>query len=337
MSVVLAGILKRSLLIAALVSFRLGLLLVLPFALWGTAMAAMAPLLATAGPEFVAALRLLPAGVALLLALPRLNASWTIAPQDRGWFLVFTLVDATVFQFCLAHGLRNTGAGLGSVLIDSQPLMVALLARSLFGELINPVGWFGLMLGLAGIVCLGVPDSLLSHWWLLGDAVPASGLWEGGTGWMLAAAVAMALGTVLSRYACSASHPVTVTGWHMVLGGLPLLAWHGLDPTTSFLPAWSAGDWVLMGYASLFGSALAYGLFFWFATQRELTAFSSLGFLTPVFALASGGLWLQERLSPLQWGGVLLVLLSVVLVSQRRRCWEPNALETLESVDGTGA
>ena len=77
MSVVLARILKRSLLIAALVSFRLGLLLVLPFALWGTAMAAMAPLLATSGPEFVAALRLLPAGVALLLALPRLNASWT--------------------------------------------------------------------------------------------------------------------------------------------------------------------------------------------------------------------------------------------------------------------
>ena len=50
-------------------SIRLGLLMVLPFALWGTAMAAMAPLLATGGPELVAALRLLPAGLALLVAL----------------------------------------------------------------------------------------------------------------------------------------------------------------------------------------------------------------------------------------------------------------------------
>jgi hypothetical protein len=42
-------------------SLRLGLLMLLPFALWGTAMAAMAPLVASAGPLLVAALRLLPA------------------------------------------------------------------------------------------------------------------------------------------------------------------------------------------------------------------------------------------------------------------------------------
>ena len=51
-----------------------------------------------------------------------------------------------------------------------------------------------------------------------------------------------------------------------------------------------------MGYASLLGSALAYGLFFWFANQRDLTSFSSLGFLTPVFALATGG-WLLGAVS----------------------------------------
>ena len=318
-----------------MVSMRLGLLMVLPFALWGTAMAAMAPLLASGGPELVASLRLVPAGLALLLSLPMLGASWRIAPQDRLWFVVFTLIDATVFQFCLARGLQETGAGLGSVLIDSQPLMVALLARSLFAEAINPVGWFGLMLGLAGIVCLGVPSDLLRHWWLLGDSVPLSGLWEGGTAWMLAAAVAMALGTVISRYACSASHPVTVTGWHMLLGGLPLLAWHAWDPAYQLIPAWTPDQWLLMGYASLFGSALAYALFFWFANRRELTAFSTLGFLTPVFALASGGLWLQERLAPLQWIGVVMVLMSVVLVSQRRRCWEPSpAVVAMEGGEG---
>ena len=95
-----------------MVSIRLGLLMVLPFALWGTAMAAMGPLLASGGPELVASLRLVPAGLALLLALPVLGASWRIAPQDRLWFVVFTLIDATVFQFCLARGLQETGAGL---------------------------------------------------------------------------------------------------------------------------------------------------------------------------------------------------------------------------------
>ena len=72
--------------------------------------------------------------------------------------------------------------------------------------------------------------------------------------------------------------------------------------------------------------ALAYGLFFWFANQRDLTSFSSLGFLTPVFALATGGWLLGERLDLLQWIGVVMVLVSVIFVSQRRRFWEPLPL-----------
>ena len=113
--------------------------MVLPFALWGTAMAAMAPLVSSGGVETVASLRLLPAGVALLIAVPLLGRSWTIASDDWVWFLIFTVIDASLFQFFLVRGLAETGAGLGSVLIDSQPLMVALLARSLFGDLINPI------------------------------------------------------------------------------------------------------------------------------------------------------------------------------------------------------
>ena len=67
--------------------------------------------------------------------------------------------------------------------------------------------------------------------------------------------------------------------------------------------------------------ALAYGLFFWFASREELTSFSTLAFLTPVFALITGGVWLGERLFLLQWIGVVLVLISVLFVSQRRRFW----------------
>lgn len=301
-----------------------GLLMVLPFALWGTAMAAMAPLVRSGGAELVACLRLLPAGVVLLVAVPYLGRSLVIDPGDRGWFLLFTLVDGVLFQWFLAKGLQGTGAGLGSVLIDSQPLVVALLARWLFAESINPIGWIGLVVGLAGIVCLGVPSPLLQHWWLQVDAVaPLQEGWQAGTGWMLLAALAMAFGTVLSRYACRGSDPVSVTGWHMVLGGLPLLAWHGLDASTALIPPWTTLDWVQMAYASLLGSALAYALFFWFANREDLTGFTTLGFLTPVFALASGGVLLGERLEALQWLSVLLVLLSVLLVSQRQRLWEP--------------
>ena len=204
-----------------------------------------------------------------------------------------------------------------------------LVIRSLFGEAINPVGWVGLLVGLLGILCLGLPESLLRQWWLMGPEVLGESAWSHGELWMLAAALAMALGTVLSRYACRHSHPAAVTGWHMLIGGVPLLLLQALAPGRPLWPEWTWPEWGLMAYASLLGSALAYGLFFWFATRRDLTGFSTLGFLTPVFALLSGGIWLQERLTALQWVGVCLVLLSVVLVSQRRRFWEPSMAETL--------
>ena len=302
-------------------SLRLWFLMVLPFALWGTAMTAMAPLLAGAGPLLVAGLRLVPAGLVLLLWGQWNSRGLAIDPRDRLWFLLFTLVDATLFQGLLARGLEGTGAGLGSVLIDCQPLLVALMARALFMESINPIGWMGLAIGLAGIVCIGLPAELLGHWWLLADPPVVQQLFQPGEGWMLLAAVAMAAGTVLIRFASHHSDPVSVTAWHMVLGGLPLLGVHALQRTDASL-AWTASDWVRMGYASLLGSALAYGLFFWFANQRDLTSFSSLGFLTPVFALATGGWLLGERLDLLQWIGVVMVLVSVILVSQRRRFWE---------------
>jgi drug/metabolite transporter (DMT)-like permease len=72
-----------------------------------------------------------------------------------------------------------------------------------------------------------------------------------------------------------------------------------------------------MAYATIFGSAIAYGLFFYFASSGNLTSLSALTFLTPVFALLFGNLILSEVLSSIQWTGVALTLVSIYLVNQR--------------------
>ena len=51
----------------------------------------------------------------------------------------------------------------------------------------------------------------------------------------------------------------------------------------------------------------------------------ALTFLTPVFALLCGLVLLQERLRPLQWVGVALALVSVILLNRRRELWEGSA------------
>lgn len=295
------------------------LLLIAPFFFWGTAMVAMKAVIPHTTPLFMAGVRLVPAGVLVLIVATILGK-----PQPKSWIAwlwisLFALVDGTMFQGFLAEGLQRTGAGLGSVMIDSQPLAVAILALWLFGDRIGLWGFLGLFIGVLGISLIGLPDQWIID--LLHKNVSAiAGSWEAlfasGEWLMLLAALSMAVGTILIRYVCRYADPVVATGWHMILGGLPLLArscgvesqqWINID----------LGGWLALGYSTVFGSAVAYGLFFYFASSGSLTSLSSLTFLTPVFALFFGNLFLGELLSPLQWVGVGLTLISIYLVNQR--------------------
>lgn len=319
-------------------------LLIAPFFFWGTAMVAMKGVIPDTTPFFMAGVRLVPAGLLVLMAGMVMGR-----PQPRGWrawawILLFALVDGSLFQGFLAQGLVRTGAGLGSVMIDSQPLAVALMALWLFGERIGFWGWVGLALGVLGISLLGLPEALI---WATLDQVRAglmglasfsqlpqtsidasdvliyvqgllNHLFQNGQWLMLLAALSMAVGTVVARVVCRYADPVAVTGWHMMLGGVPLFGLSAQLESEQWVHL-NSSQWMSLGYATVFGSAIAYALFFYFASSGSLTSLSSLTFLTPVFALLFGNLFLAEVLSPLQWIGVSLTLVSIYLINQRDR------------------
>jgi drug/metabolite transporter (DMT)-like permease len=102
----------------------------------------------------------------------------------------------------------------------------------------------------------------------------------------------------------------------MIIGGLPLWGISSVVESQQWQNL-AISDWVSLSYATVFGSAIAYGLFFYFASSGSLTSLSSLTFLTPIFALLFGNLFLSEILSPLQWVGVSLTLVSIYLINQR--------------------
>ncbi len=295
------------------------LVLIAPFFLWGTAMVAMKGVIADTTPLFMAAVRLLPAGVLILI-----TATIMGKPQPKGWLawlwiILFALVDGVLFQGFLAEGLVRTSAGLGSVMIDSQPLAVALLSLWLFQEHIGLWGWLGLGLGVIGISLIGLPHELIFQFF--DPNVNASiGNWQdvlsSGEWLMLLAALSMAVGTVMIRFVCRYADPVMATGWHMILAGLPLWGISSVVESHQWQNL-TISEWMALGYATVFGSAIAYGLFFYFASSGSLTSLSSLTFLTPVFALLFGNLILSEVLTPLQWVGVGLTLISIYLINQR--------------------
>lgn len=315
------------------------LLLISPFFFWGTAMVAMKGVIPHTTPFFMAGVRLVPAGILVILVGMLSGRPQPKTWQAWLWISIFGLVDATLFQGFLAQGLVRTGAGLGSVMIDSQPLAVAILSLWLFQETIGFWGWLGLAIGIIGISLIGLPDD-----WILGlfnpqlftTSADLTQLFNSGQWLMLLAALSMAVGTVLVRWVCRYADPVIGTGWHMIIGGLPLFGLSAILETQQWQNIDLSG-WVAMGYSTIFGSAISYGLFFYFASSGSLTSLSSLTFLTPVFALLFGNFFLQEVLSPLQSMGVGLTLVSIYLVNQRDTLAEKLKLKRSPDVDPSPA
>ena len=282
-------------------------------------MVAMKGVIPYTTPFFMAGIRLVPAGflvllVAIFLKLPQ-PKTW----QGWLWILAFAIVDGAMFQGFLAQGIVKTGAGLGSVMIDSQPLAVALLSRLLFGEIIGLWGWLGLSFGVFGISLIGLPDRWI-YSLFAGDftAVHVNwlGLFDNGEWLMLLASLSMAIGTVMIAYVSRHVDPVVATGWHMIIGGLPLFGLSWLQESQQWQNM-SVESWLALGYATVFGSAIAYGIFFYLASKGNLTSLSALTFLTPIFALLFGTILLSETLSSIQSLGVFLTVISIYLINQR--------------------
>ncbi len=316
--------------------FLTPLWLISPFFLWGTAMVAMKGIIPHTTPLFIAGFRLLPAGILVLIFAALMGKS-----QPQGWLawlwiILFAIVDGLLFQGFLAEGLVRTGAGLGSAIIDSQPIAVALLSLWLLQEHIGFWGWLGLGLGVIGISLIGLNQDLLSH--LLNSANMAidisQPLFSGGEWLMLLAALSMAVGTVMIPFVTQYTDPVIATGWHMVLAGLPLWTISAIFEDGQWQNL-VMSDWLALGYSTVFGSAIAYGLFFYFAASGNLTSLSSLTFFTPIFALIFGNLFLSEALSSIQWVGVCLTLISIYLINQRKVLSRPEWTNTLNAEETT--
>jgi len=302
--------------------------LLFPFFLWGTAMVAMKGVIPDTTPLFLGGMRIFPAGVLVIVASMIFKRPQPQGWLAWGWIALFALIDGTLFQGFLAEGLVRTGAGLGSVMIDTQPLTVAILCSLLFGDRIGKIGWIGLFFGIIGVSLIGLPDEWIWQG-LQGNfaslSLDTSRLFDNGEWLMLLASLSMAVGTILIRYVSRHADPVVATGWHMMLGGIPLFLLSGIQESQQWQNITFNG-WMAISYAAIFGSAIAYGLFFYLASVRNLTSFASLTFLTPVFALLFGNLLLSEELSQLQWIGVGITLFSIYLINQRQR-FQPASSE----------
>ena len=261
--------------------------------IWGSTYIVTSELLPPDRPFTAALIRVLPAGLLLVLLMRRL-------PARSEWLrvLILSALNIGVFQALLFVAAYRLPGGLAAVVGAIGPLLVMGLAWSVEGRQPAHLALLASVLGVAGMGVL-----LLS---------PRT-VWEPvGIAAALAGTACMATGTYLTRRWQPSLPVLALTGWQLLLGGLMLapVAWLADAP----LPALSLPQ--LMGYAylCLAGALLAYGLWFRGIARLSSVAVSSLGLLSPLMAVVLGWVILGQTMTGWSMLGLLMVLASVLAV-----------------------
>ncbi len=264
-------------------------------AIWGSTYIVTTEFLAGFSPMTVALLRALPAGLLLLLIGRQL-------PSGIWWPRAFILgaLNIAIFLSLLFVAAYRLPGGVAATVASVQPLFAVFLAALLLGSPVRLLALLAALIGIGGVALLVL--------------APHAALDPAGVAAGLAAAAAMALGSILTRKWRSPVPLLTFTAWQLTAGGLllvPVVLLFG-----PVIPMPTSGNLLGLLWLGLIGGALTYALWFRGIGRLEATVVSSLLFLSPLTAVLLGWVFLDQALSWSQIAGIVLVIGSIWL-SQR--------------------
>ncbi len=196
------------------------------------------------------------------------------------------------------------GAGLATVLANIQVIFVGVMAWVLFGE--RPTGKAFTMVpvvltGVALISGLGRPDAY--------GVDPVLGVFLGLLSGACYAAFLL-LFRSSNRGLAPAAGPLTEATLGAALGAFAIGL---LDPGFSLAVTWPAHGWLLL--LGLFPSVLGWLLISTALPRLPALETSVLLLMQPMVTVVWAQIIFREALSPIQWGGVLLVLGGIAAVT----------------------
>ncbi|MDQ2069677.1 EamA family transporter [Natronospira bacteriovora] len=179
----------------------------------------------------------------------------------------------------------------------------------------------GLVVGFSGAIMMLAPENGLDTGYLWAQIV------------ILISSVGWAIGTTYRRNVRVSTGPLMFAAMQMGLGGL-LLTVVGL-----LNGEWGQWQWTLPGtlawlYLTIFGSCIAYAFYVWLIDRTTPARLGATAYIVPAIATVMGWLFLGEALEGIQFIGVFVIILGVVLVTAPASRRRGRAAETAIDDDG---
>jgi drug/metabolite transporter (DMT)-like permease len=198
---------------------------------------------------------------------------------------------------------RGLAAGIGSIVASTNPLILALVAPRLLGE---PLTWrkiLGLGLGFAGVVGVMLARTGTT------SARPSE------VGLAFIGVVSNVASTILFKRTQGSSDLLAINTLQLVGAGVALIP---VALLTEGIPVVKPEPAVVVSFVYLVAvlSVGASVLWFWLLSRGAASRVSAFYFLTPIFGLAFGALFLGESVGPGDALGLVAVAVGILLVQR---------------------
>ena len=275
--------------------------------LWGPSFLFIKVAVKEIGPFTIAMARVLLAGMLLLILL--LMQKERLPGRGRVWFdLLIMSVLTHVFPFvAIGFGELYIDSAVAAILNGTTPIFTLVLAH-FSGERINTSKLLGVLLGFGGIIVLVLPDML--------GGMKAS---LAGIGAVMAAAISYGCAIIFSRRRLLGLPRLVAPTYQLLFAAVFLvpLGFIFESPTEALFEA-SKGALYSVLALSLFGTALAFVIYYRLAETAESTFISLVTFLMPIVGVILGVMVLKENLSIYTYAGFGLILAAIGLVREKK-------------------
>ena len=212
----------------------------------------------------------------------------------------------------LVHGLYLGGvftaisqgvpAGISALIPGLQPILTSTIANRFMGERVTRIQWFGLVLGLLGVVLVMHDREIILTGSLLGWIASFLSL------------IGITLGTLYQKRYCGA------IDWRtgnlvQYIGAAALFSLGALAFETREIH-WSGELIFALAWLVLVLSIAAVGLMYWLIRRSAATGFASLFYLVPAVTALFAFLLFGERLDGVSIFGMAICAVGVVLANR---------------------
>lgn len=235
------------------------------------------------------------AGLALVAVALARGVRLKVPAAHWARLIVAGILSIAAFNVLLAFAQLMAPTSRAAILTFTMPVWATLMAWPVLGERFDRPRLIGLGLGVAGLLCLGLP-------------LVRAGQFSPGLALALLASLSWALGTIITKRWPVAAPTLSIAAWQLLIGGaaagIGMLVFEGVPvPKALSAPVTAALAFHILG-----AQALAY--FLWFTVIARLPAgIASLGTLmVPAVGALGSVLLLGERPAASDWVGLVLVI-----------------------------